>query len=116
MDFFVKEHIALVAEKVVWAKSQEDLARRQLAEAEVVRRFWEELSSNLSAQHPASVLLIFRQNSNYVQRLCATDDPMGAVLQQIRQDSEARASEGAKIFSRTFPTAIREAGIEPDKT
>src|SRR5262249_7394984 len=27
-----------------------------------------------------------------------------------------QASQGSKSFSRTFPKAIREAGIEPDKT
>ncbi len=111
----LKEQLGHVLEKVAWAQHQEESARAQLGQAENIRHFWEDLSTHLSGQNPANVLLVLRRSADYLQKLRASQDPFLGTLEQIRAESETRAAEGVKNFGRIFPEAIRQAGIEPDK-
>jgi len=108
--------ISRVLEEAEWAQRQEDSARAQLIEAERTRKFWEELSKHLSAQNPANVLLVLRSNADYLQKLREAEAPINRILKDIELGSETAAAGGAKSFGRTFPEAIRQAGIEPDKS
>ncbi len=110
-----KEHLACVVDKVAWAQTQEESVRAQLAQAEGIRRFWDELSTHLSAQNLANVLLVLRKNADYVQKLRISKDPTAGTLEEIRSDALTRSAEETKNFGRAFPEAIRQAGIEPDK-
>jgi len=103
-------------ERVRLAQRQEDSARAALVQAENTRRFWEDLARHLSEENPASILLVLRQNSGYLQELRASENQILEMLDDIRSDSESRAAEIAKSFGWAFPEAIRQAGIEPDKT
>ena len=114
MEF--KEQLDQVLQKTVWARQQEEALRAQLFEAERTREFWEIFSQHLSNDHPASVLLALRRNPSYLQRVRATENALHGLLEQIRLESESRAREAAKRFTWSFPTAVREAGIQPDKS
>lgn len=108
--------LSRVLEEAEWAQRQEESARAQLIEAERTRKFWEELSKHLSAQNPANVLLVLRSNTDYLQKLREAEAPINRILKDIELGSESAAADGAKSFGRTFPEAIRQAGIEPDKS
>lgn len=108
--------ISRVLEEAEWAQRQEESARAQLVEAERTRKFWEQLAKHLSAQNPANVLLVLRSHADYLQKLREAEAPINRILKEIELGSEADAAEGAKSFGRTFPDAIRQAGIEPDKS
>jgi hypothetical protein len=111
----LKDQLGRVLEKVGWAQRQEESIRAQLAQAESIRHFWEDLSTHLSGQNPANVLLVQRRHADYVQKLRSSQDPIAGILEEIRLDSVALAADGVKNFGRAFPEAIRLAGIEPDK-
>lgn len=110
------EYLGPVLAEVELAHRQEDLARNHLADAERIRKFWDNLSKDLSAGSPANVLLVLRNNGEYVQRLKETKPPISGLLDAILAKAKADASESAKSFGRVFPQSIRAAGIEPDKT
>jgi hypothetical protein len=111
----LKEQLRPVLDKAGWAQRQEESVRAQLAEAERIRHFWEDLSTHLSGQNPANVLLVQRRQADYIQKLRSSQDPIVALLEEIRLESGVLAADGVKNFGRAFPEAIRQAGIEPDK-
>lgn len=110
------EHLARVEAKAEQARKDVELARQQLARAEQLTAFWDDLAAHVRAGHPANVLLVLRKEAEVLRALSQAGDPLLVALEEIRADSEARAREATTSVGRAFPDAVRQAGLQIDST
>ena len=109
-------HLARVDAKAEQARRDVEAARQQLAQAERLTAFWDDLAEHLRGKHPASVLLVLKKEEGHVRALSHVGDPMVATLDEIRAGAEARAQEAMATFGRDFPDAVRQVGLQIDST
>jgi hypothetical protein len=104
----------LIKQAAASARQREDQVRGQLEQAGRIREFWERLSDE--ADSPASLLLTLRRSGPVLDLLRGKSEQLEAAVQEARTEAEAKATEAARTFIWSFPTAIRDAAISPDKT
>ncbi len=106
--------LELIQKRARMARQETKNARDALEQAERISGFWNVLLGHLSQEEFGSVLLHLDRNAEYVRSLRDAGDPIASVLDSYRNDAQARAQTLVRALGRSFPEAVRQAGLGID--